>query len=222
MRCFSLRKILKWSFKHYKISIILLSLCIFVYTSLLNMKPRMQVIMNQCVEELFQEIITKSVNQFDYQEDELYMIHRSDDDSIVDIDFNTLKLNQILIKSLNTLNQSLDEISNANGIRHQKIRSKDWIDYSVAIGSLLPFMSLYGKGMQIPIRIQILQNLNGEIITNVKPYGINAMMVELSLSLQLSAHVDSCLGNSDVQVATTLPLVMKIIHGQVPNSYRNQ
>ena len=45
-----------------------------VSTSLLNMKPRMQVIMNQCVEELFQEIITKSVNQFDYQEDELYMI----------------------------------------------------------------------------------------------------------------------------------------------------
>lgn len=215
-------KILKWSFKHYKFTLIVLSLCVFVYTSLLNIKPRIQEIMNQCVEELFQEILTNCIDQLNYQEDELYTIYRNEDDLIVDVDFNTLKLNQILIKSLNTLNQSLDEVSHENGIRHQKIRSKDWIDYSVAVGSLFPFISLYGKGYEIPIRIQILQNLNGEIITNIEPYGINAMMLEISLSLQLSAHVDSCLGNSDVLVSTKLPLVMKVIHGQVPESYRNQ
>lgn len=215
-------KLIKWLFKHYQITAFLLIIGLFIYYSFISLQPRIKVIMTQCVEELFQEMITDSINQLDYQEDELYTIERDKEHVITDIDFNTLKLNHILITSLNTLNQSLDEISQQEGIRHQRIRSKDWIDYGIPIGNLLPFYSLYGKGKELNVRLQILQNLNGEIITKVEPYGINTSMISISLALQLTAHVDSCLGKTDVQVETSIPLVMKVVQGSVPGSYRTQ
>ena len=215
-------KLLKWFFIHFKFSVFLLVIGLCVYHSYVSLQPRIKVIMTQCVEELFQEMITDSINQLDYKEDELYHIERDEEHIITDIDFNTLKLNQILITSLNTLNQSLDEISQQGGIRHQRIRSKDWIDYGIPIGSLLPFYGLYGKGKELNVRLQILQNLNGDIITKVEPYGINTSMISISLSLRLNAHVDSCLGKDDVQVQTSIPLVMKVVQGSVPGSYRTQ
>ena len=215
-------KVIKWLFKHYKLSISILLCIIMVYLFLLSLKPRLDVVMNQCVEELFQEMIEKSIHQLDYQEDELILLDKNKDSDISHIQFHTVKLNQILINSLNTLNQSLDDITSDGNIRHQRISAKDWIDYYVPVGSLFKSGYFFGKGFEIPIRIQILQNLNGEIVTDLKPYGINATLVTISLSLELSAHAETFLGKKDIVVETSLPLVMQMVHGEVPDDYRVQ
>lgn len=215
-----MKKLLRWMWNHKKITLVIMVMIIFIHSFILQLQPRLEVIMNQCVEELFQELMEKSIQKFDYEDDELYEIHRSEHQEITNIQFNTLKLNQILMTSLNTLNQTLDEVSYENGIRHQRIRSKDWIDYSVPVGSLFQSILWYGKGFELPIRIQILQNINGEIKTKMEPYGINATMITISLSLQLQAHVETYIGRRNVIVENELPLVMQVIHGQVPESYR--
>lgn len=205
---------------HYRFMLFVLCILLFIYHFLMSIQPRLEVVMNQCVEELFQEMLEKSVERFDYNEEELYSIHYDHEQEITDIHFNTLKLNQMLMDSLATLNQSLDEIDHSDGIRHQQIRSKDWIDYSVPIGNLFQSFYWYGKGFEIPIRISILQNLNGEIETDLKPYGINATMLTISLSLTLNAHVESWFGRKNVEVTSKLALVMQVLHGSVPDNYR--
>lgn len=107
-------------------------------------------------------------------------------------------------------------------IRDIQIHLEDYITRDILT---LPFGVVFGHpwfssmGPHIPIEIKMMGNVFTDIITRTERLGINNTLMEVMIKTEINVLVIIPFQQEEIQVVTTTPLVITLIHGQIPRYY---
>ncbi len=161
----------------------------------------------------------------------LITITRNNSGQIERIEYDTKVLNQTRAKILDILDDDLDHLVRGDieaiGLNLNKIsdeyyeRTKEGIIFTVSIGSSLgnPFFS--NLGPKIPLNLTTVGDTSAEITTNIKEYGLNNALLEISIILKATTIIHMPFLSKKVTVINTIPLSIELIQGTIPNQYLN-
>ena len=96
---------------------------------------------------------------------------------------------------------------------------KQGIIYEIPSGVVFKNSLLSNLGPKIPVRINLVGDVTSDIQTKVSNYGINNVFLEVIVYVEVSMQVLLPFASKTVQANTSIPIVMKIIEGSVPNFY---
>ena len=181
------------------------------------MEPQLLAAAKQHTGFAINNIVKEVLADMEYDTDELYHIEKNSADEIVDITFDSRKLNELLYSSLNTIDESL--LAAQDGKQDPTTKDvfyEDGILYQVPLGYLTHLFFLYDKGPAINVHMRMLNDVTGDIKTDIQAYGINSVMVNISLVVKVNAQVITVLSTSELENECEIPLVLQIINGKVP------
>ena len=174
-------------------------------------------------------IINESINDEvieDINFDELYVTNK-DNDTINSIDFNTYTTNKILKKvnsniwnNLNALQTGNLELLNIdNSIFSNSSDLKKGVITKIPLGVVYNNPLFNNLGPKIPIKLSLSGNINSYIETNVKNYGINNAIIEITINIEVEERVLLPFASKKIKVTNEVPLAIKIIEGSIPDYY---
>lgn len=156
-------------------------------------------------------VITEAIKAEDIEKinmNEMFIITRNEKNEILTVDLNTVILNKMIIKSTTTIQEKLKEIEKG-------------IILKIPLGEIYNNFLLNNLGPKIPVKLKILGDMENKINTNIKNYGINNALIEITLEITVKEEVILPITTKEIEVKQTIPIIVKIITGTVPNFYSN-
>ncbi len=150
--------------------------------------------------------------------EKLIIVNKNKDDEITDIDFKLDKAYEVLLDVKGKLEQEIKDLKNkplpasAVAIQDNLVLK---VPYYVASNNLL----LMNLGPKIYVKINLLENVIGDVYTKVTSYGINTLLINLYIKIYITQSLlypvksETIESNFEVLVAT------KIIQGKIPSFY---
>ena len=143
------------------------------------------------------------------------------------LDFNTSVLNSVsnnIIKNIQLyfyeLEQGIlsDDIFVRLGINVEKNKTKRGIVYEVPFSRAFNNIFISDLGFKIPVRYKLIGEITGQIVSDIKEYGINNALLEISLKVKSKVSVSLPLISEQDEFIVSVPLVVKLIQGKIPDS----
>ena len=110
-------------------------------------------------------------------------------------------------------------ITNISYINVSKKKQKKGIIYEVPTGIIFNNGLLANLGPKIPVRLNLIGDITTDIKTNIKEYGINNALIEISVNVKVTEQVVLPFDTKEIKVETNIPLAIKVIKGDVPGYY---
>ena len=176
------------------------------------------------------QAVTDEVIDYINQE-EMFITTKDDSNNIQSVDFNSAAINQVLgkvSKSVKSYLKKLEsgEIENLNlsdtsvfNVNQKKL--KNGIIYEIPTGIIFNNGLLANLGPKIPIKLSLIGDIVTDINTDIKDYGINNAVIQVSMKITISEQVIFPYDSSQIKVETNVPVAMKLIQGNVPGYYFN-
>ena len=76
-------------------------------------------------------------------------------------------------------------------------------------------------GAQIPIKIALTGDVISNISTEVTNYGINNALIKVYVNIKITEQVILPYYDKEIELATKVPVALKLISGTVPSYYGN-
>lgn len=212
----------------YKINIFIsiIIICLVLSIIILNIlsKKVLPTFMNYATSEIKNIatiIVNRSINNNIKQLDNNIMnITKNSKDEIQIIDFNHKYANELLLSATKDILKDLKTLETGNDdIKFEKINYKNGVVYEVPIGIATDNIFLGNLGPKIPIKLQIIGDIDSNIKTDVKEYGINNAFVKVFISINISIKVIMPFISEDVKITSDIPISMKLIQGDIPEYY---
>ncbi len=159
----------------------------------------------QAVEIVNQAVNDKIVAETDYRD--IIYIHKDDKGRIDMLQANTVKLNQIMAKTIKEV------IASLNRLETQTI--------SVPLGQVTGSVFLAAYGPKLNVKIVPAKQVTVEVENKFEQAGINQTRHLIYFKINSRIKIAVPLVNKDVEVSTTIPLADTIIVGAVPDTYLN-
>ena len=207
---------------------------LIIMTLSIKIKPILLATAKFEAEKVESSIINKAINEIldnGYDTNELFNTILSKDGKIQTIDFNTSKVNKLLSvltmkvqEDLKMLEEGLVEdlgINNRNISSSKKLNLKKGVLVEVPIGALSSNTILADLGPRIPIKLHYLGEVNSNITTKIKEYGINNALLEIYANVEINAKVLLPFLTEKIILSSTTPIAIKVMQGSVPNYYSN-
>ncbi len=158
--------------------------------------------------------------------DNLFVIVKNSYDEIELIDFDITKLNTILGIVSDEVSHKFKEFNSGKGFdsyySSNLIRRYDnGIMLSVPLGVILGNPLFNNIGPRIPIKLKFSGQVDSDVVTSIKQYGINSVLLEMSIEIVVRQKVSFSLNSEYIEVSLSLPLVIELISGKVPENYLN-
>ena len=158
--------------------------------------------------------------------DNLFVIVKNSYNEIELIDFDITKLNTILGIVSDEVSYKFKEFNSGKGVdsyySSNLIRSYDnGVMLSVPLGVVLGNSLFNNIGPRIPIKLKFSGQVDSDIVTSIKQYGINSVLLEMSIEIVVRQKVSFSLNSEYIEVSLSLPLVIELISGKVPENYLN-
>ena len=179
---------------------------------------------------MISQAVTDEVIDYINQE-EMFITTKDDSNNIQSVDFNSAAINQVLgkvSKSVKSYLKKLEsgEIENLNlsdtsvfNVNQKKL--KNGIIYEIPTGIIFNNGLLANLGPKIPIKLSLIGDIVTDINTDIKDYGINNAVIQVSVKITISEQVIFPYDSSQIKVETNVPVAMKLIQGNVPGYYFN-
>lgn len=123
----------------------------------------------------------------------------------------TIQEGQYKKKEKSIYNQYLKEISDNKGVIA-----------SIPVGIVTKNVFLENLGPSLDVRYQIQSLVSSKVSKAVKSYGINHILVTIDLTVQIELQIIIPFRISDYKKSFQIPLVFKIIEGEVPSWYQDR
>lgn len=107
---------------------------------------------------------------------------------------------------------------------NNKMKYKDIHDgviYNVMFSSIRKSTLFSSLGPSIPIKLKFIGNVKSKIKTEIREYGINNMLVNLILIVNVKMRISFPFTSNEQVITIEQPLSIDIIRGDVPNYYKN-
>jgi len=163
--------------------------------------------------------------------DELIITHKNNDNEIQSVDFNPYLVNKVLNSVTNTIQLNLkwleegkvDMIELPEGVTmdYDNENLKKGIIYEIPVGAITKNSFLSNLGPKIPVKLNLIGSVECGINTKVQDYGINNVVLEVSVNATVSEQVVLPFTSKVITISTDIPVAMKIIEGKVPEYYSN-
>ena len=96
---------------------------------------------------------------------------------------------------------------------------KKGIIYEIPSGIVFRNSLISNLGPKIPVKI----NLNGDVITDINTevmsYGINNALIKVSVNVKVYMQVIIPFKTKEIVVEANIPVIMKLVEGNVPSYY---
>ena len=206
---------------------------IIIYTSI-KIKPILVETAKFEAEKIESTIVNEAINKImdsNYDFNHLYSTTKNNNNEIQITDFDTTQVNKLLnliTMSIQTDLKALEKgnfedlgISNISWNLNKSIYSKKGIVIGIPLGVSTSTTLLSDIGPKIPIKIHYLGDVNSSIYTKINEYGMNNALVEIGVSIDLSAKILLPFTSERIKLKSQIPLTIKIIQGKIPNYYAN-
>lgn len=174
------------------------------------------IVINQAVDEE----LTNSFNS-----DELFTTNDNE------TDYNTAILSKLIMKvGINVRNYlkklEMGELkdlglSDNSFFEIDEDKLKNGVIYQVPSGIIFSNGFLSNLGPKIPVKLNFIGDITTEIVTDIKDYGINNAVIQISLNIIVNEQVILPFAYNQITVETNIPIAIKIIKGDIPNYYIN-
>ena len=209
----------------FNIFIIVIIICFIISIFTLNIfsKKVLPIFMNYAVSQikikttsLINKVVSEEVSNISNL-DELISITKNSSNDIQMIDFNSGYVNKLLVSTTKSL---LNKIEN-NNIFDNSIISKyeDGFIYEIPIGSIFNNIFLNNLGPKIPLKINIIGDVFANINTEIKEYGINNALLEITVNVSVTEKVVIPFISENINVSLSIPVFLKLIQGNIPIYY---
>lgn len=168
--------------------------------------------------EVLRSVATKEVNKV-IESNELFIVTKDDTGKIESIDFDTMVVNEALIAASKNVRARLKEIEKGKNLPEElkEDNNKDGVIFYVPIGIIFGNSFLSNSGPKIPVKIKYSGNVGLDIKTRVKEYGINSALIEIYIYIEVTQRTILPFSSNDVKLHSEIPIVMKVIKGDIPN-----
>lgn len=150
---------------------------------------------------------------------------------IQSVDFKPYTVNKILNTVTNTIQLNLKwleegkvdmiELPDTVTIDNNEENLKKGIIYEIPIGAITNNTFLGNLGPKIPVKLNLVGSVECSISTKITDYGINNAIIEIGVNAKVDEKVILPFTSETISINTTIPVLMKIIEGKVPDYYAN-
>lgn len=203
---------------------------VFLYYIDLKLNTILSSYIDSEVEKVAYYVVDEVIRKIDYNHfSDILSFSHGTDGEIENISYNTVKINklknEILLLSKNEFLNIEKGIINDNYLVQQQLGKEKFkyikkgylcdVSFSSIRGS-----TLFGNvGSSIPIRLSFMGYNNIDIDVDVKEYGINNVIVQLYIILNLNSLVSMPLSTKNHSVVIREPVSIELIKGSIPDSY---
>ena len=169
-------------------------------------------------EEFLNSLDIKDLYKLDFQEDSFKVI-----------DYDVVKVNKILGIVNNNVSKRLNDLDCGNvGLIYEGTSfvkyskgDKHGIALNVPLGVLFSNPVLVSVGPKVPIRVLLSGQVESDLITSIRQYGINNILLEIKVKVVVSEKVVFPFSSKYIDVDFEFPLILELISGKVPENYLN-
>ena len=137
--------------------------------------------------------------------EELFNIDKDNNGNIESIDYNTKVVNEIL--------KEVSNVSYNNFKKYEKERDGVVSYIPIFSGSKNIFFS--NLGPKVPIKLILDGNVITSLETNVKEYGYNSALIEISVRIEANTEVILPFKTTNEKIVNIVPVSIKIVEGNV-------
>ena len=206
----------------FSIIIIVISLiCSFIVIDYFDKKANQ--ILLPIAESKTRKVVTMIINSAIDENilgDDLYVIDKDNNNEIKMISYNSYEVTKLINNVTFNIQNKIKDIENGNIDYYG-----DDVDIENGVIAEIPFGVIFNNsllnniGPKIKIRLEILGDVVSNIETEVKPYGINNVYVEVRIKLEVTARIVLPFVSEKVVISNVIPLSMNIVSGTVPDGY---
>ncbi len=165
--------------------------------------------------------------KINYYIDDIYEIVKDNSDEIKNVVYNSKKINELInsvtervYEMFNMLEygdmEKLNIRENILSIEHTNNKG---IVLEVPCGLITNNYLLNNLGPHIPVMISLTGEFESFISSDIKEYGINNALVEISINIKVNEQVTMPFVTKNIEVTNKIPIFMSIINGNIPNYY---
>lgn len=184
--------------------------------------PPLEVYAENEVKKISSLIISDAVESISFSEEETMSFFNTltnKSDEVISVDFNTAKINKSLVKLNKAVYKDLKLFENGiYKLEDTEIETEDLI-YKIPLGYITGNYTLSNIGPKVPLKAKVIGSVVSNIKTEVSSYGINNSLLKVYIDVTVNMRFMLPLISKDVLVNNSIPLVVKIIQGKIPNVY---
>lgn len=218
---------------------------IFVYLALIIFTILSVSMFGKLIDDKMSDYVTEEVNKVskilirkilednfwnDITLDDLFVVNKNESGEIDLIDLKTKKVNEVLGKSNSIILYYFNEFDKGNVelinkysdvFNRYMVGKKSGLYINVPLGIAFSNPILFSIGPSIPVKILLSGQIETKILTNVRQYGINSILFEISIEINVYEKIIFPFSNRYVKVELEVPLIVELISGKVPENYLN-
>ena len=184
--------------------------------------PPLEVYAENEVKKISSIIISDAVESISFSEEETMSFFNTltnKSDEVISVDFNTARINKSLVKLNKAVYKDLKSFENGRyKLEDTEIETEDLI-YKIPLGYITGNYTLSNIGPKVPLKAKVIGSVVSNIKTEVSSYGINNSLLKVYIDVTVNMRFMLPLISKDVLVNNSIPLVVKIIQGKIPNVY---
>jgi len=188
----------------------LIIMCSFLLLYYLSNRvmPTIMITSKNIVKETGMNIISENVSDkiiSILDKEELFIIEKDNNGNIESIEYNTKVVNEIL--------KEVSNVSYDNFKKYEK--EKDGVITYVPLLSGSNNLFLSNLGPKVPIKIVLDGNVITSLQTDVREYGYNSALIEVSIKIEANTEVILPFKTKNQKIVNIVPVSIKIVEGDV-------
>ena len=207
-----LKRIIKRIIISLVISLILSIFLIYFYSS--KISPRLIEYAKIESKRVGIDIISKNISKeaIDIlKTNNIFNVEKDNNGNIELIDYNTEVVNKILMDS------SKIAVENFNDFK----KNEDGLVTKVPMGIITNNVFFENLGPKVPIKLDLNGNVLTSLKTNIKSYGINSALVEISIKIEANLIILVPLRSEEINIVNEVPISIKLVEGNAINLLSN-
>lgn len=183
------------------------------------------------VKKIISSVINSTVIEETYKNNninDLFIIDYDNNYNVINIDFNSKYVNQILANTYKSVEKNLyyletGQVEKLNlynsNLNKYNDKLKKGIIYELPSGIIVNNTILNNILPKIPVKINLIGNTFCRLDTDIKPYGINNALLTVNVVVEVEIKILLPFVSSNFKAVESIPILMKIIEGSVPSYY---
>lgn len=180
------------------------------------------------VKKITTTIINESIDREEIDKmdiNNLFEISKNSYGEIDMLNYNSYNVTEFLSTVTNQVQYNLKLIEDGKNTdvnlleEYDKDLLKKGIIYEIPIGVIFNNSFLSNFGPKIPVRLSLVGNVTSNIETKITEYGINNVMIEIFIKIEVDTLVNIPFTTKNINVNSNMPIVTKIIQGKIPSYY---
>lgn len=172
-------------------------------------------------------VTTKNIKELEFNN--LFIISKNRNEEIQTVDFDPVVVNNVLnsitetvishFKAIEDGNLEVIDLSDSFLINVNADKLKHGIVAEIPVGMITGNTLLANLGPKIPVKLSIVGEIESQLETEVKYYGINNALITVYVNIHVSEQVYMPIATGKVVINQKIPIAIKLIQGVVPETY---